>query len=74
MGFSKQEYWSGLPCPPSGDLPDTGIKLVSFTASALADTEFFTTSATWEAWLYLLKPYFLFQVRIFITLTLDVRN
>ena len=26
MGFSRQEYWSGLPCPPSGDLPDTGIK------------------------------------------------
>ena len=26
MGFSRQEYWSGLPCPPPGDLPDTGIK------------------------------------------------
>ena len=26
MGFSKQEYWSGLPCPPSEDLPDPGIK------------------------------------------------
>ena len=26
VGFSRQEYWSGLPCPPSGDLPDTGIK------------------------------------------------
>ena len=26
MGFSKQEYWSGLPCPPPGDLPDPGIK------------------------------------------------
>ena len=24
MGFSRQEYWSGLPCPPQGDLPDTG--------------------------------------------------
>ena len=29
MGFSRQEYWSGLPCPPPGDLPNTGIKLVS---------------------------------------------
>ena len=29
MGFSKQEYWSGLPCPPSGDLPDPGLKPVS---------------------------------------------
>ena len=25
MGFSRQEYWSGLPCPPPGDLPDLGI-------------------------------------------------
>ena len=29
MGFSKSEYWSGLPCPPPGDLPDPGIKLGS---------------------------------------------
>jgi len=26
MGFSRQEYWSGLPCPPPGDLPDPGIR------------------------------------------------
>ena len=26
MGFPRQEYWSGLPFPPSGDLPDPGIK------------------------------------------------
>ena len=25
-GFSRQEYWSGLPCPPPGDLPNPGIK------------------------------------------------
>ena len=29
MGFSRQEYWSGLPFPPPGDLPDPGIKLLS---------------------------------------------
>ena len=29
MGFSKQEYWSGLPFPSAGDLPDPGIKFVS---------------------------------------------
>ena len=29
MGFSKQEYWSGLSCPPPGDLPDPGIKPAS---------------------------------------------
>ena len=28
--FSRQEYWSGLPCPPPGDLPDLGIKPVSY--------------------------------------------
>ena len=26
MGFSRQEYWSGLPCPPPGDLPDPGVE------------------------------------------------
>ena len=29
MGFSRQKYWGGLPCPPLGDLPDSGIKPVS---------------------------------------------
>ena len=30
MGFSRQEYWSGLPCPPSRDLPDPGIDPVLY--------------------------------------------
>ena len=34
--FSRQKYWSGLPCPPPGDLPDSGIKLASLLSSALA--------------------------------------
>jgi len=29
MGFSRQEYWSGLPCPPPRDLPNPGIKFRS---------------------------------------------
>ena len=29
MGFYRQEYWSGLPCPPPGDLPNAGIELGS---------------------------------------------
>ena len=29
MGFSRQEYWSGLPCPPPGDLPHPGTEFVS---------------------------------------------
>ena len=36
MGFSRQEYWSGLLCPPPGDLPDPGIKPVSPASPALA--------------------------------------
>ena len=48
MGFSRQEYWNGLLCPPSGDLPDPGIEPTSFTSPTLAGG-FFTTSATWEA-------------------------
>ena len=35
MGFSKKEYWSGLPCPPPGDLPSPGIKLTSPVSPAL---------------------------------------
>ena len=45
LEFSRQEYWSGLPCPPPGDLPDPGIEPVSPARVG----EFFTTSITWEA-------------------------
>ena len=48
LGFSRQEYWSGLPCPPPGDLPDPGIEPSSLASPTLA-SRFFTTSATWEA-------------------------
>ena len=45
MGFSRQEYWNGLPCPSPADLPDTGIKPSSLMSPTLA-LEFFTTSTT----------------------------
>ena len=48
MGFSKQEHWSGLPCPPPGDLPDSGIEPKSLMSPASA-CGFFTSSVTWEA-------------------------
>ena len=48
MGFSRQDYWSGLSFSPPGDLPNPGIKPVSFMSPALS-SRFFTTSATWEA-------------------------
>ena len=48
MGFSRQEYWSGLPCPPPGDHPHLRIELVSAYVSCIA-SRFFTHWATWEA-------------------------
>ena len=42
MGFSRQEYWSGLPFLSPGDLPDSGMEPVSPVSSALAG-RFFTT-------------------------------
>ena len=48
IGFSRQEYWSGLSCPPPGDLPHPGIKPASLRSPALAG-RFFTTSAIWES-------------------------
>ena len=48
MGFSRQEYWSGLSCPAPGNLPNLRIELMSLTSHALVGG-FFTTSTTWEA-------------------------
>ena len=45
MGFSRQEYWVGLPCPPAGDLSDLGVKPLSLMSPALPGG-FFTTSAS----------------------------
>ena len=45
MGLSKPEYWSGVPFPSPGDLPNPGIKLVSPVLAGM----FFTISTTWEA-------------------------
>ena len=46
VGFSRQEYWSGLPCPPPpADIPDPGIKPTSLMSPELAG-RFFTTAAT----------------------------
>ena len=47
MGFSRQEYWSGLPCPPSGDLPNVGIEPAPLMSPALPGG-LFTTSGTWD--------------------------
>ena len=53
-GISRQEYWSGLPCPPPRDLTNPGIKPMSLVSPALVGM-FFTTSATWEVQEHLLN-------------------
>ena len=47
-GFSRQDYWSELPCPSPGDLPNPGTEPGSLMSPELAGA-FFTTSTTWEA-------------------------
>ena len=48
MGFPRQEYWSGLPFPIPGDLPNPGIGPLFLTSPALAG-RLFTTSTIWKA-------------------------
>ena len=65
VGFPRQEYWSGLPFPLPGGLPDPRIKPISLTSPALVG-RFFTTCATWNA----IWPFW--SVRIYFNLDLDV--
>ena len=55
MGFSRHEYWSGLPFPPPEGLSDPGTESTSLMSPESAG-RFFTTSATWGAQLTLRKP------------------
>ena len=48
MEFSRKDYWSGLPFPTPGDLPDPRIEPESLASSRLAGG-FLTTGATWKA-------------------------
>ena len=52
IGFSRQEYWSKLPCTPPGDLPNPGIKLTSPLSPPL-QVDFFTTEPPESSWLNL---------------------
>ena len=55
MGFSRQEYWSGLSCPPQRGLPSPGVESMSVVSPALAG-QFFTSSTTSEAlYVYMYK-------------------
>ena len=55
MGLSRQEYWSGLAFPPSGDLLDPGVEPATLSSPALAGG-FLTTSATWETPIHIYIP------------------
>ena len=52
MGFYRQEYWSGLPFPTPGDLPDPEIKVSSLMSPALAGG-FFTTVASGKLYIHI---------------------
>ena len=60
MGFSRQEYWSGLPFPSSGDLPDPGMESTSLMSLALARWVLYHY-VTWEA-LVVTQLYGVFRV------------
>ena len=80
MEFSRQEYISGFPCPPSGDRVNSGTESTSLTSPALAG-RFFTTRATCEAlkpWVLLFNSKFSYLLRaklyylIFISSALEI--
>ena len=65
VGFSRQEYSSGLLCPPPGDLPNPEMEPTSLTSPTLAG-RLFTTSATWEVLLAFKDTYFSTTQSLFI--------
>ena len=54
MGFSKQEYWSGLKCPHPGDLPNPGIKPTSLMSPALVGG--FSTTNAYSFFSFFISP------------------
>ena len=63
-GFSRQAYWSGLPCPPAGDLPDQGLSPCLLCLLLWQLGSF--TSATWEALYVLYFPQILRDFLLFL--------
>ena len=61
MGFSRQEYWSGFPLPPPGNLPDLGIETLSPVSPAL-ECGFFTTEPLGKPSKPLLRLYLISEV------------
>ena len=65
LGFSRQEYWSGLPFPSPGDLPNPGIEPTPLMSPTLAGI-IFITSITLEAQKYI-EVHISFQISVFIS-------
>ena len=72
MVFSRQEYWSGLPLPPPGDLPDLGIQFVWPVSPALAGG-FLTTEPLAKPWHTILHSYSKCSIGIIVTLKIKNR-
>ena len=74
MGFSRQEYWSGVPFPPQGDLPDPGIGPESLASPALADG-FFTTAPPGKSgdvkWFHRIKQIYFYPSGLYKYLLFD---
>ena len=71
MGFSRQGYWSGLLCPPPGDLPNTGVKPTSLPSKLHRQMGFFTTSNAWEEyskWNIVRETHILYDLTYMLTL------
>ena len=66
LEFSRQNYWSGLPCCPPGDPPDPGIEPKSLVSPAWADG-FFTTSTNWEAQLIYVYTYDMIYIYLYLS-------
>ena len=66
MGFSRQESWRGLPCPPPWDLPGPGGIKPARLASPVLTGRFFTTEPRGDALCYMLCPtgYFGLQIAV----------
>ena len=61
LGFARQEYWSGLPFPIRGDLPDPRIEPMSSVSPALAG-KFFTTEPRGKPYIKTLRQYTIMEL------------
>jgi len=71
MGFPRQEYWSGLPFPPSGDFSDPGIEPMLLASPSIGRWVFYPC-ATWEASSQLSATFSFFKIFIGVQLPYSV--